>query len=31
MSLGYVLREFQVSKVLASVLKSVSFESDNFL
>jgi hypothetical protein len=31
MSLGYVLREFQVSKVSVSVLKSVSFESDNFL
>ncbi len=30
-SFGYVLREIQVSKVSASVLKSVSFESDNSL
>jgi hypothetical protein len=30
-SFGYVLREIQVSKVSTSVLKSVSFESDNSL
>ncbi len=28
MSFGFVLREIQASKVLVSVLKSVSFESD---
>jgi hypothetical protein len=31
MSFGYVLREIQVFKVSASVLKLVSFESDNVL
>ncbi len=31
MSFGYVLREIQISKVLASVLKSIYFEGDNFL
>jgi len=31
MSFGFVLREIQASKVLVSVLKSVSFESDNSL
>jgi hypothetical protein len=31
MSFGYVLRKIQVSKVLASILKSISFENDNFL
>jgi hypothetical protein len=31
MSFGYILTEIQVSKVLASVLKSVYFESDNYL
>ncbi len=30
-SFGYILREIQVSKVSALVLKSVSFESDNSL
>jgi hypothetical protein len=30
-SFGYVLREIQVSKVSALVLKSVYFESDNSL
>jgi hypothetical protein len=30
-SFGYILREIQVSKVLALVLKSISFESDNSL
>ncbi len=28
MSFGYVLRKIQISKVLTSILKSVSFESD---
>jgi hypothetical protein len=31
MSFGYVLREFQISKVSASILKSISFENDNSL
>jgi len=31
MSFGFVLREIQASKVSVLVLKSVSFESDNFL
>ncbi len=31
MSFGYVLREIQVSKVSALILKSISFESDNYL
>jgi len=30
-SFGYVLREIQLSKVLTSVLKSISFESVNSL
>jgi len=31
MSFGFVLREIQASKVLVSVLKSISFENDNSL
>jgi hypothetical protein len=31
MSFGYILKEIQVYKVSVSILKSVSFESDNFL
>jgi len=31
MSFGFILREIQASKVSVSILKSVSFESDNFL
>ncbi len=30
-SFGYVLKEIQVPKVSASVLKTISFESDNSL
>ncbi len=31
MPFGYVMKDIQISKVLASILKLVSFESDNFL
>jgi hypothetical protein len=31
MLFGYVLKDIQISKILASILKLVSFESDNCL
>jgi hypothetical protein len=31
MSFGYVLRKIEVSKVSTLALKSISFESDNYL